>query len=112
MGRVELGLTEVEFWRMTPRYYRALLSRQRDYRERAQQQADMRAGVLAAVMANTFGGKKRGGAFKPSDFFSFPPIGKVTPAVKPKPMPQKMIEQLWHNWAKAAGAQPTARVAS
>jgi hypothetical protein len=37
----------------------------------------MRAGIIAATVANCAGGKKRGGgAFKPSDFMP-PPVGPV-----------------------------------
>lgn len=105
MGRIDLGLSESEFWDLTPRQFRALLDRQREIRERIEQRADLRAGVIASVIANSAGGKRGGGSFKATDFFRFPPVGRPIASARPEKMPQKMVEQLWINWSKAAGAQ-------
>ena len=63
VGRYDLGLTEEEFWGLTPRQYRALLDRH----EEAQEWQDYRAGVIAATVVNML--KAKGGkTYKPTDF--------------------------------------------
>lgn len=62
MGRYDLGLSEYEFWHgMTLRRLWLLVRR----REAAEQRADLRAGVLATVVARVAGSKDA----KPQDFF-------------------------------------------
>lgn len=93
-----------EFWSLTPREYRAMLDRQRENRERAEQRADQRAGVIAAAMRNAMGGKRDKTAFQASDFFRFPPIGKAPAQAKAPVRNQAAVEAGWIAWSKAAGA--------
>lgn len=104
MGRIDLGLSLVDFWALTPREYRAMLDRQRENRERAEQRADLRAGVVAAAIGNAMGGKRDKTAFKPSDYFTFPAIGKTPAQAKAPVRNQAAVEAGWIAWSKAAGA--------
>lgn len=109
MARIDLGLAESEFWELTPRQYRALIDRQRENRERAEQRADMRAGVIAAAMFNAQGGIK-GKAVKADTFFRLEPIGKTEP-VQPRQWSkgrQAIIESQWMAWAGAQGVRAPA----
>lgn len=82
-----------------------MIDHYRTNRDRAEQRADLRAGVIASAVLNSVGGKKHGGQFAPKDFFRFDPVGKPEPSGGQQKMPQKMIEQLWVNWSRSAGAQ-------
>ena len=62
-GRYDLGLSEEEFWHLTPRELMALQERH----EEAQEWQDYRAGVVAAAIVNML--KTKGGkTYKPQDF--------------------------------------------
>lgn len=65
MGRVDLGLRDEEFWRLTLRQFDALLRRQNQIRALA----DFRAGTITAVLANVNRDPKKGRAYTPADFF-------------------------------------------
>ena len=63
VGRYDLGLTEEEFWHLTPRQFAALMERH----EEAQEWEDYRAGVVACTIVNML--KTKGGkTYKPEDF--------------------------------------------
>lgn len=67
-----LGLSNREFWSLTPREFNALV---RQY-EGAQRNWDARFGLLAALVANAHRDpKKKAAAFEPKDFF--PSLAKV-----------------------------------
>ncbi len=108
MGRSDLGLSEPEFWSLTPRLYRALVDQQRTRTRATEDAANLRAGVIAAAVSNVFGGKKGGGSFAAKDFFRFDQQG--SPATRRDantPLPpeeQAQVEQAWLNWATAAKA--------
>ena len=63
MGRFDLGLSEEELWNLTLPEFNALVERKREQDERA----DLRAGIVAAVIANVFRGKGTR-AYQPYDF--------------------------------------------
>ncbi len=109
MARIDLGLSENEFWELTPRQYRALLDRQRENRDWAEQRADMRAGVIAAAMFNSQGGIK-GKAVRPDTFFRFDPIGKADAPARTQKQNQAAVEAGWIAWSRAAGAKVPANV--
>jgi hypothetical protein len=50
---VELGLAEVEFWKMTPRQFDALARRHRAKRQREVEHAEFLFGQLTAMVGNT-----------------------------------------------------------
>lgn len=82
-ARMDLGLNETEFWRLTPRKYVALLTRFQEQERRS----DLRAGILASLFANANrDSKKHPQPFAPWDFF--PSIPKPTEHV------QTMEEQM------------------
>jgi hypothetical protein len=91
MSRIDLRLTDEEFWELTPRLFRGLYDRFQHLKE----QEDFRAGTIAAAIGNAQGGKKNGGVFTPSDYFTF------TPSKKPPPTP-KVIASGWDTWARLA----------
>jgi hypothetical protein len=64
------------------------------------QQEDYRAGVIAAAIGNSQGGKKGGGAFKPSDYFKFDPPKRVGSI----PGDRNAITAGWDTWAAMANA--------
>jgi hypothetical protein len=101
VGRVDLGLSEPEFWALSPRTYRAMLDRKRAHEDRAETSANLRAGVIASAVLNSVGGKKNGGQFTARDFFHFEPTptsGGTTPSADQ----QKLIEGSWLQWAERA----------
>lgn len=108
MGRSDLGLSEPEFWALTPRLYRALLDRQRERVRAENDAANLRAGVIAAAVSNVFGGKKNGGAFSAKDFFNFDvqrTVASPRDSKAPKPPEaQAAIEAGWHAWMSVATA--------
>jgi len=63
IGRFDLGLSEEELWNLTLPEFNALLERKRERDERA----DLRAGTVAAVIANAFRSKGTR-AYGPADF--------------------------------------------
>lgn len=65
IGRRVLGMTEDAFWRSTPRQFDALLKQHLEQERRE----DYRAGVVAALVANSIPSKKRKRPYKPEDFF-------------------------------------------
>jgi hypothetical protein len=66
VGRYDLGLNETEFWRLTMRLYLGLCKRLQFDR----QQADLRAGQLAALLSNLLAVHEAGTPFaEPADFF-------------------------------------------
>lgn len=74
VGRYDLGLTEEEFWGLTPRQYVALLERH----EEAMEWEDYRMGVIASTIVNML--KAKGGkTFKPEDFMPTKRRKKQTP---------------------------------
>jgi hypothetical protein len=82
VARIDLGLSDDEFWRLVPRQYAALLKRRREVNRRA----DLRAGIVAAVIANAHRGKDSQ-PFRPKDFMVDPP-----PAAAPRPQtPAEML---------------------
>lgn len=80
IARYDLGLTEAEFWDLTPAQFVALNKRHLIHR----QMDDYRSGVIAAVMCNLHRSKDSP-ALQPSDFFS------SLPEVKPKAMSGQQI---------------------
>lgn len=107
MGRADLGLSEAEFWALSPRTYRALLDRQRERTRRAEDAANIRAGVIAAAVLNSAGGKKNGGSFTAKDFFRFDQQMASRPRPSNEPLPpaeQTAVEAGWLAWASAATA--------
>lgn len=62
-ARVDLGLSEQEFWEMAPQVFEALSKQWMQGEERK----NLRAGLIAATIVNVQPGRKR--AVKPSDFF-------------------------------------------
>lgn len=78
LARVDLGVNDSEFWRLSFRRYRALMERALDLRKRA----DLRAGVVAASLHNLLSRR----SVNPEDFF---------PSLAPEPRkPQTWREQL------------------
>lgn len=63
-----LGLTEEQFWRLTPAKFTAMLNVCNKVEEFNHNKADYRAGLICATLANVNRGKK-GKTFKASDFF-------------------------------------------
>lgn len=66
----QLGLTEAQFWKLTPAKFVALCDVWHELEEIRQKQDDFRAGVICATIANVNRGKK-GKVFKASDFFQY-----------------------------------------
>jgi hypothetical protein len=64
IGRYELGLSEADFWRLTMRQFDALRKLAQDVQDRA----DIRAGLIAATIANCTPFKEAR-SFTPADFF-------------------------------------------
>ena len=62
---MDLGLSDAEFWPLNPALFDALQDRW--YREQREQ--DYRAGVIAALVANSIPTQKKRKATKPADFF-------------------------------------------
>lgn len=65
MGRIDLGLTDAEFWQLTFHLFFTLYER---YSE-GERRADIRAGVICAVLGNIHRNKKSRKTFEPGDFF-------------------------------------------
>jgi hypothetical protein len=65
MGRVELGLQDVEFWNLTFHLFFILYERFSE----TQRREDIRAGVICAVLGNIHRNKKSRKVFEPGDFF-------------------------------------------
>lgn len=67
-----MGLSDEDFWRLTPREFNALARA----REAEQRNWDARFGLLAAILANAHRDpKKRAAPFEPKDFF--PSLAKM-----------------------------------
>lgn len=70
IARVELGLSEADFWRSSPRGILRLLDRKRELTEFERTLDDLRFGKVLALIANLFAkapvGRK---GYEPSDFF-------------------------------------------
>ena len=73
-GRYDLGLTEEEFWSLTPREFVALKERH----EEAQEWEDYRAGVVACTIVNMLKAKSSK-TYKPEDFMPTRRRKKQTP---------------------------------
>lgn len=84
VARYDLGLTEEEFWELTPAQYDALNERHLIHR----QMDDYRAGVIASILCNIH--KEKGSKpAEPADFFS------SLPRSKPREMsPSEMLSYL------------------
>lgn len=87
---MELGLSRAEFWRLTPREFRAFTDRL-DERE---QRADHRFGVLAALAANMMrDGEKQPRPYEPADFFGGLARRRAT---------DEEVAAAWEAWARGA----------
>lgn len=60
----DFGLTDEQFWELTPPKFAALSRRV----EQTTKQQDLRFGMVCSVVANANGGKKGGGHFTAMDF--------------------------------------------
>lgn len=69
-ARHDLGLSEAEFWTLTPRHLDALMVRHREWRKAE----NLRAGLVAATLVNVARGLSGGGgdSVMPGDFFGYP----------------------------------------
>jgi len=65
MGRVDLRLSDCEFWNLTFHLFFVLYERFAE----EQRRQDYRAGVICSVLGNIHRNKKRRKAFEPGDFF-------------------------------------------
>lgn len=74
VARIDLGLDEESFWRLTPALFAALWERH----DRLLEQEDWRMGMIAAATLNAQR-RKRGRAFKPADFMPRRPKRLPTP---------------------------------
>ncbi len=70
LGRVDLGLSEEEFWRSSPRAVQLLMDRKLELVEGEQMLDDLRFGKVLALIANIFARSKGSKAYQPSDFFT------------------------------------------
>lgn len=73
-GRLSLGLTDADFWELTLRGYGALM----EVAKAREQLQDLRAGMVAATVANCHRGKDTQ-AFGPADFFPGLKDGRAAP---------------------------------
>lgn len=87
-GRYDLGLTDADFWALTPRQYAELMERRREDLHRQ----DLRIGVLCALVANLLGGDKSK-VFEPEDFCITPKKG-APPARAQTPEDMLIIVEL------------------
>jgi len=68
-GRQILGLSENEFWSLSPRELSELFRLENKIRKKEKTEADFRAGVVASTIANVFRNpKKKKKAYRPQDF--------------------------------------------
>ena len=93
-GKFDLGLSDEEFWGMTPKEFRVLGDRA-DYQTAL---LDYRAGVVASVIANTQGKKSTGDPFTVEDFFPgvLKRLGSSSGSITDEPIkkPQTVEEQI------------------
>ena len=95
IGRVELGLSEVDFWRSSPRELLRLLDRKRELVGFERTLDDWRFGKVLALIANLFATPKTGGkGYEPSDFFPNLPQGR-----KREQTPEEMLRVMKSNSA-------------
>ena len=93
---MELGLSEAELWRLTPRAYRALSDRVSE-RERRQ---DWRFGTVAAVAANLMrDSRQRPSPYQPADFFPHLAAPTVRPARPATRVTDEQVAAGWEAWA-------------
>ena len=95
IGRVDLGLSEEEFWRSTPRGIVRFLERKRELTESERTLDDLRFGKVLALIANLFAKRAVGAkAYEPRDFFVNLPAGK-----KREQTPEEMLRVMKANSA-------------
>lgn len=71
MGRVDLGLSDFEFWNLTFHLFFVLYERFTEQQKRE----DYRAGMICAVLGNIHRNKRSRKTFEPGNFF--PSVAKV-----------------------------------
>lgn len=64
---IDFGLTEAQFWRLTPAQFSSLADRFDQRYDSDRRHLDFLAGIIAATVANVNRGKSQK-AFKPEDF--------------------------------------------
>jgi hypothetical protein len=108
VGRVDLGLSEPEFWSLVPREYRALVDRHTEQLKLE----DLRFGQLASLVANVAGSKKPDGTrFVPYDFFpSLIPTGRQQLAA-PGLAQEAAVAAAWNQWGLRAQGVAARRAA-
>lgn len=82
----DLKLTDTQFWDLTPKEYRKLVDRYTN----AQDLLDIRAGVIAASMANAMSKKDDGKPFTVADFFAG--AAKRMQRKSGKPAPEQRVQ--------------------
>ena len=93
IGRVDLGLSEEDFWRSSPRGLLRLLDRKRELVGVERTLDDVRFGKVLALMANLFAKRKEGGGdWVPDDFF-----GGLPEAKKREQTPEEMLRVMKAN---------------
>ncbi|GMV06716.1 MAG: hypothetical protein AMXMBFR53_29910 [Gemmatimonadota bacterium] len=74
-----LGVSEAEFWRMSPQQFQERLRAFNDQERKREQRADFRAGVIAAEIFNSAPFREGGTVRQPHDYFASLPVPEITP---------------------------------
>jgi hypothetical protein len=106
----DFGLTDEQFWRLTPARFAALSERH----EQAERRADLRAGVVASTVANVHrDDEKKPDPFTAEDFFPDPyepeegdPPKPRKAAIAPEMTPEQILRHMKAAFPKRPKAVP------